>query len=122
MSKILSFPILAVALLAAAPAHAHSTLASSIPADGSTVSEQPKTLAMTFTRELRLVTVRLTAEDFDEALTVDRAAPPGKSFSVPLPAVAPATYKVKWRAAAADGHIMTGAFSFTVAASGTGKP
>jgi methionine-rich copper-binding protein CopC len=121
MPKSLSFLIVGVGLLFAAPAQAHSNLASSVPADGSTVSE-PKTLTMSFTRELRLVTVRLTSEDFDEALTVDRAAPPGKSFSVPLPAIAPATYKVKWRAAATDGHIMTGAFSFTVAASGTGKP
>lgn len=121
MPKSPSFLILAVGLLFAAPAQAHSTLASSIPADGSTVSE-PKTVTMTFTRELRLVTVRLTSDDFDEALTVDRAAPPGKSFSVPLPAVAPATYKVKWRAAATDGHFMTGVFSFTVVPSSTGKP
>ncbi len=122
MPKSLSFLIVAVGLLFAAPAQAHSNLASSIPADGSTVSE-PKTLTMTFTRDLRLVTVRLTSDDFDEALTVDRAAPSGRTFSVPLPAVVPGTYKVKWRAAAtADGHIMTGTFSFTVAPSGTGKP
>jgi len=120
MPKSLSFLILAMGLLFAAPAQAHSTLASSIPADGSTVSA-PTTVMMTFTRELRLVTVRLTAENFDESLAVDRSAPAGKSFSVPLPAVAPATYTVKWRAAATDGHIMTGSFSFTVAASSTGK-
>lgn len=120
MPKTLSFLILAMGLLFAAPAQAHSTLASSIPADGSTVSE-PKTLTLTFTRDLRLVTVKLVAENVDESLTVDRSAPPAKSFSVPLPAVAPATYTVKWRAAATDGHIMTGSFSFTVAASGIGK-
>jgi len=122
MSKIPSFLILVAALLFAVPAQAHSNLASSIPADGSTVSE-PKAVTMTFTRNLRLVTVRLTSEDFDEALTVDRSAPAGRSFSVPLPAIVPGTYKVKWRAVATeDGHIMTGSFSFTVAASGTGKP
>lgn len=122
MSKILSFLILSVALLAAAPAQAHSKLASSIPADGSTVSE-PKTVTMTFTRDLRLVTVRLTSENFDEALTVDRAAATGTSFSLALPAIVPGTYKVKWRAAATeDGHIMTGTFSFTVGAHVTGTP
>lgn len=120
MPKSLSFLVLTVGLLFAAPAQAHSNLASSVPADKSTVSE-PKTITMTFTRDLRLVTVRLTSEDFDEALTVDRAAPFGRTFSVPLPAVGPGTYKVKWRAAAADGHIMTGTFSFTVAPSGSGK-
>lgn len=121
MPKILSFLVLTMGLLLAAPAQAHSTLASSIPADGSTVSE-PKTISLTFTRELRLVTVKLVGNDVDESLTVDRSAPLGKAFSVPLPAVAPGTYKVNWRAAAADGHIMTGSISFTVAPGGAGKP
>jgi copper resistance protein C len=120
MLKPLPLLVVALALLFAAPAQAHSTLASSIPADGSTVSE-PKAISLTFTRELRLVTVKLVGNDLDESLAVDRSAPLGKTFSVPLPAVAPGTYKVNWRAAAADGHIMTGSFSFTVAPGGAGK-
>jgi methionine-rich copper-binding protein CopC len=127
MSRVL--PLLTAVLglfLAAGAAQAHSTLESSVPADGATVSA-PKTILMKFTRDLRLVTVRLTAENFDESLAVDRSAPAAKSFSVPLPALAPGTYTVKWRAAATDGHIMMGSLSFTVAAGSgnsdqSGKP
>ncbi len=92
-----------------------------IPAAGSIVSE-PKTITLTFTRELRLVTLKLIAEDVEESLAVDRSAPPAKLFSLSLPAIAPGTYKVKWRAAGEDSHIMAGSFSFTVAASNNGQP
>ena len=116
MLKVIPLLVTALSLmLAAGPAHAHATLLNSIPANGATVSE-PKTLTLTFTSELRLVTVRLTADGFDEALDVDRSAAAAKIFSIPLPALGAAKYTVKWRAAAADGHIMTGSFAFTVAA------
>jgi methionine-rich copper-binding protein CopC len=125
MSKFLAIFAAAIGLFVAVPAQAHSQLESSIPADRSTVTA-PKTLSLTFTRELRLVTVKLLADGVEESLDVDRSAAPAKSFTIPLPAVAPGTYTVKWRAAATDGHIMTGSFMFTVAADGktdqTGKP
>ena len=114
MSKLLPLLAAALALLLAAPAFAHSTLEKSIPADGATVSA-PKTLELTFTKDLRLVTVRLVADGYDKALEVDRAAPAGTTFSLPLPSLEPAKYTVKWRASATDGHIMTGSFAFTVA-------
>jgi hypothetical protein len=117
MQKILVILSVVAGLLIAAQAQAHSELASSIPAGGSTVVA-PKTITLTFTRELRLVTLRLVAEGVDEALAVDRSAPPGTLFAVPLPAVRPGAYTVKWRAVAADGHIMRGSFSFAVAATG----
>jgi copper resistance protein C len=117
MSKITTALAIAVAaVLSAATALAHGTLLSSIPANGATVST-PKSLSLTFTAELRLVTVRLVGADIDEALAVDKDAAPAKTFEVPLPAtVAPGTYKVNWRAAGDDGHIMSGSFAFTVAA------
>ncbi len=121
MQKTLVIISVVAGLLIAAQAQAHSELASSIPAGGSTVVA-PKTITLTFTRELRLVTLKLIGENSDEALAVDRSAPAGKLFSVPLPAIAPGSYEVKWRAAATDGHFMRGSFSFTVAASNNGQP
>jgi len=119
--KAIPHLVLAIGLVFAVPAQAHSELASSIPASGSTVTE-PKTITLRFTRELRLVTLKLIGGKSDEALAVDRSAPAGKLFSVPLPAIAPGSYEVKWRAAATDGHFMRGSFSFTVAASNNGQP
>ena len=118
-----AFPhlFLAMGLLFAVPVQAHSELANSVPAGGSTVT-QPKIITLTFTRNLRLVTLKLISDDIDESLAVDRSAPPGKLFSVPLPDIQPGTYKVKWRAAAEDGHFMAGSFSFTVTASNNGQP
>ena len=96
-------------------AWAHSTLQSSIPGNDTTVSE-PKAVSLTFTKTVRLVTLKVVGQGVDESLPVDRSAPAGKSFSAPLPALAPGKYEVKWTASARDGHIMKGSFSFTVAA------
>jgi methionine-rich copper-binding protein CopC len=120
MSKVLPLLIAALGLIFAGPAQAHSVLESSIPADGSTVAE-PKDVSLTFTRAVRLVTLKLVAKDVDTSLPVDRSAPAAKSFSAPLPKLAPGTYELKWTASARDGHIMTGSFSFTVAANGAGS-
>lgn len=109
------FAAVFAALLLVAPASAHSLLESSVPADGATVTE-PKTVKLTFSDAVRLVTVKLTARDVDVSLPVDRSAAAAKTFSVPLEALAPAKYEVQWTAAADDGHVMTGTFAFTVAA------
>jgi hypothetical protein len=118
MFKVFVLAVAAIGLIFAGPAQAHSVLESSIPADGTTVTE-PKTVSLTFTRAVRLVTLKLIAKDVDTSLPVDRSAPAAKSFSAPLPTVAPGAYEVKWTASARDGHIMTGSFSFTVAAPGS---
>ena len=120
MFKTIALVVTAMGLFLAAPAQAHSVLESSIPANGTTVTE-PKSISLTFTRAVRLVTLKLVAKDVDTSLPVDRSAPAAKSFSAPLPAVAPGTYEVKWTASARDGHIMTGSFSFTVAARNSGN-
>ena len=113
MIKILPF-ILAALSFSVGMAWAHSTVESSIPADGATVSA-PKEVSLTFTKTVRLVTLKVSGQGVDETLAVDRSAPAGRSFSVPLPALGPGKYQVKWTASARDGHIMKGSFSFTVA-------
>lgn len=100
------------ALLFVAPALAHSALESSVPANGATVTD-PKTMTLTFSDAVRLVTLKLTANEADIVLPVDKSAAAAKTFSLPLPSLAPAQYKVKWTASANDGHVMTGSFSFT---------
>lgn len=115
------FSVIAALLLLVAPAQAHSTLENSSPAAGATVTELPKTLSLTFTKAVRLMTLKLIGKDVDMALEVDRSAPAARSFSAPLPDVAPGTYEVKWTATARDGHVMTGSFSFMVEAEGVTK-
>lgn len=105
------FAAAVAALLFVAPVLAHSALESSVPANGATVTD-PKTMTLTFSDAVRLVTVKLTGKDADIALAVDKSAAAAKTFSLSLPALAPGTYEVKWTAGADDGHVMTGAFSF----------
>lgn len=115
MPKHITALIVIAAMFTTLPAWAHSKVASSEPTAGSTVTA-PKTLSVTFTRELRLVMLKLTADGKDDVVVpVDSAAAATKSFSFPLPALAPATYTVRWRGTGEDGHIMNGTFSFTVA-------
>jgi copper resistance protein C len=106
------FTTAVAALLFVMPALAHSALESSVPANGATVTD-PKTMTLTFSDAVRLVTLKLTGKDAEIVVPVDKSAAAAKSFSLPLPALAPAKYEVKWTAAADDGHVMTGSFSFT---------
>jgi methionine-rich copper-binding protein CopC len=117
MCKILPVFAAALALLIALPAQAHSRLTASEPAAEATV-EAPKSLNLTFSADLRLVMLKLTADGIDDiVLPVDRTAPAAKTFSLPLPALKPATYTVRWTGSGEDGHIMKGKFVFTVAPS-----
>jgi copper resistance protein C len=100
------------ALFLVVPAWAHSALESSIPANGTTVTD-PKTMTLTFSDAVRLVTLKLTGKDAEIVVPIDKSAAAAKTFSLPLPALAPTKYEVKWTAAADDGHVMTGSFSFT---------
>lgn len=113
MSKFLAAAL--ASLLFIAPAWAHSVLKSSVPADGATVTD-PKTMELTFSDTVKLVTLKLTANGNDTVLPVDKSAAAAKSFSLQLPALEPAKYEVKWTASAQDGHVMTGSFSFTLVA------
>jgi len=118
MLKVFSVFTAVVVLGLALAASAHSTLTTTNPANGATVAA-PKTLSLTFSQDLRLVSLRLTADNADDVmLPVDRAAAAAKAFTFPLPALAPATYTVRWTASAKDGHVMKGKFAFNVAAGG----
>ncbi|MFN4287370.1 MAG: copper homeostasis periplasmic binding protein CopC [Brevundimonas sp.] len=111
-------PILAAAaaVVAASPAFAHARLVSATPAADSTVSA-PSTIRLTFSErfaapfssieledgEGRPVAVRQSVSGDGRTLIADAAGP-----------LAPGVYQVRWAIAAADGHRMTGSYSFTV--------
>lgn len=109
--------LLAAALAIASPAFAHSALQSSVPADGAVVTGA-KTVRLTFAADVRLVGLRLVANNLDLPLPIDRAAPAAMSFEAALPQLGEGTYEIKWSAMAADGHVVTGSFSFTISARG----
>lgn len=113
-----NFAISTVALVLAAsePALAHARLVSSTPSSGTTTAA-PRSITLTFSERFaapfsnvevedgRGRTVALTKTVSEDGKTL------GGSFTGPLAA---GTYRVTWAIAAADGHRMTGNYSFTV--------
>jgi len=111
-------PTLAVACLfgAALPASAHSTLVSSSPADGSTVTQAPAQVVLTFNENIIAV---------GDAVSV--VSPSGKVVSTGAAVVLNATvtqrlgqltenglYQMSYRITSADGHVVTRTLSFTL--------
>src|SRR5262245_50137 len=107
---------LALGLLFAVAASAHTPLAESSPAADSSVPA-PKAIVLKFGGDVRLTVVSLT-DAAGVAKHVD-AAPEivGAQFRIAVhEPLAPGAYKVVWRAVGGDTHIVSGEFGFTVVA------
>lgn len=99
-------------LLVAGAAQAHTHLQSSVPADKSKVAAPPA-LELHFSESARVTALTLQqGAAAPVSLTVPATA--GKDIKVPVKALVAGDYKVTWRVAGADGHVMSGTFSFTV--------
>lgn len=112
-------PFIAVATaiaLSASPASAHARLVSSSPAANSIIAP-PRAISLTFSEPFAAPFSTVEVEDgLGRAVTLTKTVSEdgktlGGSFAAPLPA---GTYRVTWAIAAADGHRMTGNYSFTV--------
>ena len=116
MNQILPFAIASAMVLSASPALAHAKLVSATPGDGATVTA-PRALSLTFSERFAAPFSSVAVEDgrgrpIPVTKTVSQDGKTlGGAFATPLPA---GTYRVTWAIAAADGHRMTGNYSFTV--------
>lgn len=97
---------------------AHTELRWSRPADGETLAASPAEVRLRFTTpvEPRYTRLSLFAADGAElALPALVGAEGSREFHVVLAApLPPGVYTVQWRTTAADGHLIEGAFAFTV--------
>ena len=114
----LLFLLALVAIVAlAAPAAAHTELFQTTPAAGGTATTGLRVVTVTFTEpvDARLATVTVRRQ---QGALVSTGTPgaAGTDLVQPVTALEAGGYDVRWRAAAADGHILTGAFSFRVGA------
>ncbi len=95
---------------------AHSKAPKVTPADGSVLAEAPPALGFSFSEAIRLTAVRLYDESGREVeLPGRRDMTAAQDREIALPPLDAGLYRVEWRALAADGHPMKGAFSFTIA-------
>ena len=109
---------LLVLSLAALPASAHTALVSADPAINSTIDILPSTIALTFAEELISIGNSNSISAIDETgaeLTSGEAEISGAVLSKKLDgSEVTGVIKVVYRAVAADGHVITGDYQFTV--------
>jgi copper resistance protein C len=113
--KTLKTLLLLPLLLASAWLHAHTGLETASPADGAVLKASPEALELTFSGDVQLLKLDVAnAAGAAQETGFAAAATAAKTFSVTLPALAPAAYTVSWTVLGADGHRVEGNFGFTV--------
>lgn len=121
MNRLLPRTVLSLSLLASAfapfAAAAHSPLTGSSPREGAVVSadQVPRQLELKFAHALRLTSLTLV-HDGGKKVALKPASKAETTHAVDLPALAPGGYTAQWRGMATDGHVMSGAVRFQVAA------
>ena len=120
-SAALSVLILAATSVAA---FAHAKMASSVPQDGATVPVGLLEVQLDFSKPMRLTVVHVTrAQDRQEIPTKSKLPSSfEKSVKLALDPLSAGAYEVSWSAVADDGHIMNGAFKFSVVETKAGQP
>ena len=125
VSLIASAALASATLFAPVAAHAHSKMASSTPAEGATVAK-PRVLTMNFTEALlaptavaSIVMTAMPGVKNHGEMVIRNFTPSwsngNKTLTLKLrEALRAGSYEVRWQAAGADGHRMTGKVSFNV--------
>jgi len=108
---------LAICLLSAVGALAHSTMNSSTPAEGSTAAAGLSEITLGFSKPVRLMLVKVRNADRKTGIEADFK--PASQYSATFPfKVAPletGRHQVTWTAIAKDGHVMKGTLTFKIA-------
>ncbi len=105
------------AVIAAAPAAAHSFLVEATPSSKDHVATSPKTIKLRFGGGVEPKYSKLTLEDAaGKGLGEGSIGVPDKprELSMDAPELAPGKYVVRYRVLSTDGHIVEGNYEFTV--------
>lgn len=113
--------MLVIALTGAATASAHAALVSSDPAENTSLPTNPDRVSATFNEQMQPEFAAMTVIGPDGGQYSDGdVVVQGATLSVGVQPVGPAgTYTVNYRATSADGHVVSGAWSYTVTESST---
>ena len=99
-------------------ASAHTQLVSSNPASGATIAEFPTEVSLTFSEDLLLIGEKnpnqVEVLDPSGKLISGGVTLSGSSITVPVGITGNGEYKVKYRVAAQDGHVVEGDYGFSV--------
>ena len=102
-------------LFGSVTAHAHALLDRADPRVGSTVNAASREVSLSFSQTLEAAFSTIEVTDAS-GQRVDEGKPSieGNVMRVPLRAILPGTYRVKWHVLSVDTHTTEGAFSFRV--------
>jgi copper transport protein len=108
----------------ATDASAHASVSSTSPESGSTVTQSPKAVTITFDQGVsvpsggvRILNEKAERIGVEKPRTVSKAGKPN-TVSVAIPKLEMGAYVVSWRAVSEDGHPIRGAFTFRVGQTG----
>lgn len=119
-SVLLAALVGVLALGWAQPASAHAALLGSDPKDGARLDALPARISLEFSEDMSAPAYLVVKGPDDERVDAGEVAVKGAAVSVAVddPGLA-GRYQVAFRAVSADGHPVTGQFSFTVAGGST---
>jgi len=105
----------AITLASSDAALAHAALHHASPGGGSTVSESPREVTLTFTDTLEAAFSSADVTDSSGA-RVDEGKPQvnGNMIRIALKTLSPGSYRVHWRAVSVDTHRSEGSFTFSL--------
>jgi methionine-rich copper-binding protein CopC len=129
MNRLLATLVLAISLTAAAMAgagvaSAHATRLATDPVENSELTKAPEKVSATFNEALQQSFAAMTVVGPDGNLwSTGDPHVDGAVVSVGVRPLGPSgTYTVNYRVTSADGHVVSGSWSFEMAVSGTGAP
>jgi hypothetical protein len=105
-------------------ASAHATRVSAEPADNAALTTGPDRVSATFNERLQTTFAAMTVVGPDGNLwSTGETSVQGTVVGVGLRPLGPAgTYTVNYRVTSADGHVVSGSWSFRLTVAGTGTP
>lgn len=113
-----------IATLTAPAAGAHATRVSCDPAADAVLAAGPQRVSATFNEQLQTTFAAMTVVGPDgNVWSAGEPTVQGAVVGIALRALGPAgTYTVNYRVTSADGHVVSGAWSFRLTVPGTGTP
>ena len=119
LAATLATAVLALAglVIGASPASAHNVLKSTSPADGKKVARTPSSVVLTFDEPAIALGTKLVITGPEGPVQIGKPSLVDNTVTQDLQPGSPAgAYTVDWRVTSADGHPISGSFTFTAEA------
>lgn len=95
-------------------AYGHTALKEATPADAAVVKMAPAHIELAFTAEVKLVKLELMGVGHEMPTKFEPSLDAKASYRIETPGMHPGEFTVNWAVIGADGHTVTGSYSFLV--------